>query len=252
MIRPMIVMTTSISTSVKPASPLARAPVGRAAKRRRQTNLFMAFMSHYHPTIWLTDISAVMTETIRPPTIMLMTMIASGPDDADQPVEAALQLGFVKIGDASREHRQLAGFLAQPQGAHRHRAASARVCASASESLPPWRTLSTIWLQTVSVARRRHHVGENPQARGQRDAARQQEAEIAAEQRGPMIAQHRPTSGRRATRLDDRARARRAPQRQPEADRQQADERRRRAPARCRAGNRKGRETSPAPDRAWR
>ena len=31
------------------------------------------------PTIWLTDSSAVITDTIRPPTMMLMAMIAAGP-----------------------------------------------------------------------------------------------------------------------------------------------------------------------------
>src|SRR5437763_1866108 len=31
------------------------------------------------PTIWLTDISAVMTDTINPPTTILITMIAAGP-----------------------------------------------------------------------------------------------------------------------------------------------------------------------------
>jgi len=31
------------------------------------------------PTIWLTDINAVITDTINPPTTMLMTMIAAGP-----------------------------------------------------------------------------------------------------------------------------------------------------------------------------
>ena len=68
-----------------------------------------------HSTIWLTDNSAVMTDTIRPPTTTLMTTIASGPDNPDDPVEAALQLRFVELRDASGQHRQLAGLLAQPQ-----------------------------------------------------------------------------------------------------------------------------------------
>ena len=88
-----------------------------------------------------------MTETISPPTIRLMTMIASRPDDADQAIETALQLGFVEIGDPPGQHRQLPGVLAEPQRADRHRRQRAASCASASDSLPPWRTLSTIWLQ---------------------------------------------------------------------------------------------------------
>ena len=66
-----------------------------------------------HPTIWLTDSSDVITDTIRPPTMMLMVMIAAGPDDADDAVEAALQLGLVEFGDPPGEHRQLTRLLAQ-------------------------------------------------------------------------------------------------------------------------------------------
>ena len=73
-----------------------------------------------YPTIWLTDSSDVMTDTIRPPTTMLMTMIASRSGDADDAVEAALQLGLVEFGDAAGQHRQLARFFAEPQHAHRH------------------------------------------------------------------------------------------------------------------------------------
>jgi hypothetical protein len=44
---------------------------------------------------------AVMTETIIPPTMMLMATIATGPNLA---IEAGLKLGFVKVCDALREH----------------------------------------------------------------------------------------------------------------------------------------------------
>ena len=93
--RPMIVITTRISTSVKPSSrPRRRAGLARAASCRTAFHRFLppiiprAYLAHLqilflgsliHPTTWLTDISAVMTETIRPPTMMLMAMIAPGP-----------------------------------------------------------------------------------------------------------------------------------------------------------------------------
>src|ERR1700675_3119928 len=48
------------------------------------------------------------------------------PDDADDTVEAALQFRFLEFGDPSRQRRQLPGFLAQPQHAHRHRRQTAR------------------------------------------------------------------------------------------------------------------------------
>ena len=77
-------------------------------------------MTSSQPTIWLTERSEVITDTIRPPTMMLMVTIAAGPDDADDAIEAALQLGLVEFGDAPGEHRQLTGLLAQAQHAHRH------------------------------------------------------------------------------------------------------------------------------------
>src|SRR5208337_4840466 len=49
-------------------------PEGVAPQQSR-----LAHESYSYPTIWLTEISAVITETINPPTITLMTMMASGP-----------------------------------------------------------------------------------------------------------------------------------------------------------------------------
>ena len=79
--------------------------------------------------------------------MMLMVTIAAGPDDADDAVEAALQLGLVEFGDPPGEHRQLTGLFAEPQHAHRHGGQASPVSVSASDSLPPWRTRSTICVQ---------------------------------------------------------------------------------------------------------
>src|SRR5262245_61462999 len=47
-------------------------------------------------------------------------------DDPDDAVEAALQLGLIKVGDAARKRRQLAGLFAQSYHADRHARKGAR------------------------------------------------------------------------------------------------------------------------------
>jgi len=61
-----------------------------------------------------------MTDTINPPTTMLITMIAAGPAIPTTAIERTLQLCLVEFSDPARQHRQLPGFIAQPQHPHRH------------------------------------------------------------------------------------------------------------------------------------
>ena len=77
-----------------------------------------------------------MIDTIRPPTTMLMLIIASGPTIGDHPVETALQFCLIEFGNASSQCGQLASFLANADmriaiGGNMAEAASA------SESRPP-------------------------------------------------------------------------------------------------------------------
>ena len=149
MISAMIVMTTRISTSVKPRcacaalSALALKPLPDTTHVRTSP----------HPTIWLTERSEVITDTIRPPTMMLMAMIAAGPDDADDAIEAALQLGLVELGDAPGEHRQLTRSL-RPDAAcappwwEARRCRRARPTACRRGARAP-----TICVQTARIAR---------------------------------------------------------------------------------------------------
>ena len=74
-----------------------------------------------YPTSCVTDSSAVMTDTISPPDDRADGDDGERTDDADDPVKAALQFRLVEFGDSARQHRQLPGFLAQPQHADRHR-----------------------------------------------------------------------------------------------------------------------------------
>ena len=53
---------------------------------------------------------------------MLITMIASGPDDPHHPIQASLEFCLVEIGDAPRQHvGNWPEFLAQSKRPHRHR-----------------------------------------------------------------------------------------------------------------------------------
>ena len=60
------------------------------------------------------------------------------------------------------------------------------MAASASDSLPPWRTRSAAAVQVVALPVDRHDVDQDAQGRGQVDAAAEQDAEIAAEQAGAI------------------------------------------------------------------
>ena len=99
--------------------------------------------------IWLTERSELITETIRPADDDRDGDDRGRPDDADDAIEAALQLRLVEFRDAPGEHRQLAGLFAQAAACAPPSWASAAVSVSASDSLPPWRTRSTMRVQTV-------------------------------------------------------------------------------------------------------
>ena len=75
-----MVMTTSISIRVNPAWPTSCPAFALLARREENANAFQHLIqSLCYPTNWVTDSSAVMTDTINPPTTVLMVMIASGP-----------------------------------------------------------------------------------------------------------------------------------------------------------------------------
>ena len=61
-----------------------------------------------------------MIDTIRPPTTMLMLIIAKWTNDGDHPVKTALQFGLIEFGNASGQCRQLPGFFADAEHADRH------------------------------------------------------------------------------------------------------------------------------------
>ena len=78
-----MVMTTSISTRVKPCWPTScrrlRVCVSGEENCQRVLRDFIMIQSLLYPTSCVTDSSAVMTDTISPPTTVLMVMMASGP-----------------------------------------------------------------------------------------------------------------------------------------------------------------------------
>src|SRR5277367_638508 len=144
------------------------------------------------------------------------------PDEPYEPIEAALQFGVVEIGDSSRQHRQLAGVLAQTQCTHGHR----RQRAGLRQRFRKLAALSHLVDQLTPnrrFPRRRHHIRQNAQARRQGHSARKQQPEIATKERGPAIAQHR-TDERQALDRFLRRRPHCRPARQQKADRQQADD----------------------------
>src|SRR5476651_1271295 len=118
MIRPMIVMTTSISTSVKPAWPPRRTirpdlerPPGKTAiifgiVNSSVDDLIDRQQRSHDGNDKAADYHADDNDRQRA-------------DNSDHAVEAALQFRLVEIGDASGKHGQLARILAKPQCPHR-------------------------------------------------------------------------------------------------------------------------------------
>src|ERR1700741_3404430 len=125
MISAMMAITTSISTSVKPAS------LPRGAPRRGSALLMNS------PPMALSDIMMNqpfgLADQLRDrqqschdrhdqaPDDRADSDDGKRPDDADDAIEAALQFCFIKFGNAARERRQLPGLLPKPQHPHRHR-----------------------------------------------------------------------------------------------------------------------------------
>src|SRR5260370_41896339 len=129
MMRPMRVITTSISTSVKPCWPsLCRPPLCSRNKENRPWR-FSDFMMN--PILDLADKLSDRQQRghnryDQPTYDRTDGDDGERPDDAHDPIEAALQFRLVEFGDPARQHRQLPGFLAQPQHANRHRRKAGR------------------------------------------------------------------------------------------------------------------------------
>src|SRR5208282_494752 len=118
MIRPMIVMTTSISTSVKPRSPSRRAE--RMLENWSRAIVIMALFPMSFRDL-IDRQKRCHDRNDKTANDQTYDNDRSGPDDPHNTVEAALQFGVVKVGDAPRQHGKLSGVLPQTQGAHRHR-----------------------------------------------------------------------------------------------------------------------------------
>src|SRR5580698_3099918 len=120
MIRPMMVMTTSISTSVKPASPLRSAAAALRPCRALLMNIFLSpldrslnELAHRDQRRHHRDDQAANHKADG--------NNSSRTGNANQPVERPLQLGLVELGHPGSQNRQLPGFVAQPQHSYRHR-----------------------------------------------------------------------------------------------------------------------------------
>src|SRR6202521_3543139 len=198
MMRPIMVIPTSISTSVSPCCPTFCWQMCRW--RLCATRLSFA-RSAENPPMPFTDLMMNQTPALAD---KLSDRQKRGhdrydqsaddctdgddgkrPDDADDTVKAALQLRLIKLGDPARQHGQLAGFLAQPQHADRHRRHVARreqrvrklaAMTDAIRSHRPGRNASGD----------RHDVDQDAQGGREVDAAAEQNAEIAAKQTGAV------------------------------------------------------------------
>ena len=118
--------------------------------------------------------------------MMLMTMIAAGPDDADDAVEAALQLRFVEFGDPARRASAIArsprrGAACAPpwSAAPRYRPARPTACRHGGRA-------RRICVQTAVAADVAIMSTRMRSVVVSVDAAAEQDAEIAAEQSGAV------------------------------------------------------------------
>src|SRR5271165_1876537 len=103
MMRPMIVMTTSISTSVNPPSPSR--PTGPPRNNRRMPSISSSPMDLSDDLIDRQQ--GCHHRDDKTPDYHAYDDDRDRADDPDQPVEAPLQLGVVEVGDAAGQHRQL-------------------------------------------------------------------------------------------------------------------------------------------------
>src|SRR5882762_11818589 len=123
MMRPMMVMTTSISTSVKPRWPRIRER-RRLAEPICVSECFIAEPVVCDPTTSSDDLGDG-EERGHDGNNKTADDDADGndgerADDAHRPIETALQLRLVKLGDAGRQRGHLAGFLADTEHAYSH------------------------------------------------------------------------------------------------------------------------------------
>src|SRR5260370_14973038 len=123
MIRPMMVMTTSISTSVKPRWPRIRER-RRLAEPICVSECFILEPVVCHPTTSSDDLGDG-EQSGHDGNDDTANDNADGndserADDANHPVEDALQLRLVKLCDAGRKRRHLAGFLTDTEHTNCH------------------------------------------------------------------------------------------------------------------------------------
>src|ERR1700676_4039576 len=145
MMRPMMVITTSISTRVKPCCPASlrsRPRAGNLANRARSQSRncsrncswnrswrFSKFMMI--PSYDLANELGNREQRGHTRYDQAAAHRADGDDgeradDAHDPVQAALQFLFVEFGDPAGDRLQLPGFFAEPQHANRHRGKAVR------------------------------------------------------------------------------------------------------------------------------
>src|SRR3954470_8395574 len=113
MIRPMMVITTRISTSVKPCSPCLAACRRLSLLLPRKLRIFMRCpsfgslddLAHRKKRCHYRDDQPTYHDADRND--------RGRTADPDHAVEAALQLGLVELGNTAAEHRQLSGLFAQ-------------------------------------------------------------------------------------------------------------------------------------------
>src|SRR5258706_754854 len=123
MMRPMMVMTTSISTSVKPRWPRIRER-RRLAEPICVSECFILEPVVCHPTTSSDDLGDG-EQRGHDGNDETADDDADGndserADDANHPVETALQFRLVKLRNAGRERRHLAGFIADTGHAYSH------------------------------------------------------------------------------------------------------------------------------------
>src|SRR5437773_12559631 len=116
MIRPMMAMTTSISTSVKPCS-VCRFLCGSCC--RRSCRLTIPSVTSFAIAMVLASSNELRNRQQRghdrydqPADDGADRNDGERPDDTDDAVEAALQFRFIEFGDPAREDRQLPGLFA--------------------------------------------------------------------------------------------------------------------------------------------
>src|SRR5580704_7173652 len=167
MIRPMMVMTTSISTSVKPASPLRSAA---AALRPCRAYLMCIVLSLERSP----DELAYRNQRRHYRDDQATNHQADGDNssrtgNANQPVQRALQLGLVEFRYPGGQNRQLPGFVAESQHSYRHW----RQCVGFPERFGQFRPMAhpvDHLFPDIGRAGRRHDIDEYPQRRRQMHA----------------------------------------------------------------------------------